>query len=171
MYRQAFGLMFLVAVAAAAGSAQAQETSKQDEMFVMQAASGGMAEVQAGQWAETRSQQQPVKDFAEKMVQAHTANNDELMTLAQSKGISLPAAPLPKDAATLSKLQLITGARFDTTYIRAQISGHEAMESVMEREMKSGSDSDLRAFAQKTLPVVRRHLQMARELTMTAKGG
>jgi predicted outer membrane protein len=34
----------------------------------------------------------------------------------------------------------------------------------MQSEIQSGSDSDLKAFAQKTLPTVQEHLRMAKQV-------
>ena len=38
------------------------------------------------------------------------------------------------------------------------------------KESTGGKDTDAKAFAAKTLPAVRMHLQMAREMTTSMKG-
>jgi putative membrane protein len=44
--------------------------------------------------------------------------------------------------------------------------------SLFEREAKSGKDAELKAFAEKTLPTLKDHLSMVRDLkTKLAKGG
>jgi DNA-binding transcriptional LysR family regulator len=51
-----------------------------------------------------------------------------------------------------------------STYTAGQVTGHQKMELLMESEIQSGSDTDLMAFAEKTLPVVQGHLKMAQQL-------
>ena len=47
------------------------DLSKSDKSFIDKAASGGMAEVQAAQLAQQKSQDSKVKEFADKMVTDH----------------------------------------------------------------------------------------------------
>jgi putative membrane protein len=134
-----------------------------DKRFAEKAAEGGMMEVQAGQIAAQKGEDQKVKDFGQKMVTDHTANNAKLMTLAQSKGITLPTALDTKDQAALDKMQGLSGEKFDKVYLKAQISGHEKMLKLMQMEAKTGKDSDLKSFAAATAPTVQEHLSMAKQ--------
>jgi putative membrane protein len=55
---------------------------------------------------------------------------------------------------------------------RRQIRDHEKTIALFEREAKSGKDAELKAFAEKTLPTLKEHLSMVRDLkTKLAKGG
>jgi putative membrane protein len=155
--------------AGALGCASAHAATPQDTIFVHQAALGGMTEVQAGQLAETKATAPAVKDFAAKMVADHTPNNQELLQLADSKGITPPDALDQRHRRQLAALRAAPASRFDSVYIRTQIAGHEAMEAVMRKEIRSGTDPDLKAFATKTLPVVLSHLQLAEQLAATTK--
>ena len=146
----------------------ADTPSAQDKTFVQQAAEGGMAEVQEGQLASSQAQSDKVKQFGQKMVKEHTENNQELMTLAQKKGLTPAAALDDKHTQEMAMLQKQADASFDHAYIMGQVTGHQAMASVMQTEIQSGSDPDLKAFAQKTLPVVQQHLQMAQQLQGTS---
>jgi putative membrane protein len=38
------------------------------------------------------------------------------------------------------------------------------MTSLLQQEIQSGTDPDVKAFAQKTLPVIQEHLRMAQQL-------
>jgi putative membrane protein len=66
------------------------QMSALDNQFVMDAAHGGMAEVQLGQLALQRSTNPEVKRFAQQMIQEHSRANEELMRLATQKGITPP---------------------------------------------------------------------------------
>jgi putative membrane protein len=138
--------------------------SAEDKIFVQQAAIGGLAEVQEGQLAAAQGGSATVKRFGQQMVDQHTANNQALASLAKAKGISVPATTDATHAADAAALQKTTGAAFDIAYIAGQVTGHQKMELLMESEIQSGSDTDLKAFAEKTLPVVQGHLKMAQQL-------
>jgi putative membrane protein len=136
--------------------------SKADQRFVMKAASGGMAEVQAAQLAQQKSQDDKVKAFAQKMITDHTANNQQLTSLAQQKGVDVPTTLETKDQAQLDKLSKLDGGKFDKAYWKDQVRDHQAMLKLMQGEAKSGKDADLKAFAGQTAPVVQSHLDMAK---------
>jgi putative membrane protein len=138
------------------------DLSKSDKSFVAKAASGGMAEVQAAQLAEQKTQDSKVKEFAEKMVADHTPNNKQLASLAEQKGVEVPAALDSKDQKQLDKLSALDGAKFDKAYLKAQVKDHEAMLKLLQREAKSGKDADLKSFAEQTIPVVQEHLTLAK---------
>src|SRR5215217_83043 len=66
--------------------------ASQDRNFVMDAAMGGMMEVELGRVAAQQGASEAVKQFGQRMVDDHSAANTELMSLASSKGITLPTA-------------------------------------------------------------------------------
>jgi len=128
----------------------------------MKAASAGMAEVQAAQIAQQKSQDPKVKEFAAKMITDHTANNSQLATLAGQKGITVPTALDDKDQAEIDKLNKLNEPKFDKMYMKGQIKDHKSMLTLLQKEAKSGKDSDLKSFSEQTIPVVQSHLDMAK---------
>lgn len=87
-----------------------------DKNFAMKAAASGRAEIDMGQMAARQASNEEVKQFAQRLVDDHLKANSELMQLAQSKGITLPAAVSPgvvdtiNDSATTATGQHISGA-------------------------------------------------------------
>ena len=138
--------------------------SDADTTFINQAALSGMAEVQAGQLAATKAGRPAVKQFAQQMVTDHTPVNQQLMQLAQSKGVTPPADLDPAHQAILARLQRERGATFDRDYMRGQISDHQAAVALFQRESQEGTDPDLKSFAGQTLPTLQQHLAMAQKL-------
>ena len=143
-------------------SSSTAKLSKADEKFVEKAASGGMAEVQAAQLAQQKSQDAKVKEFAQQMITDHTANNQQLTTLAQQKGVTVPTALDDKDQKDIDKLTKLDGKKFDKAYLKAQVKGHEDMLKLMQKEAKNGKDADLKSFADTTSAAVQKHLDMAK---------
>ena len=153
----ATGVLGLSALSASAALSSA------DREFAM-AASGGLAEVQAAQLAEQRAASPQIKQFAQRMITDHTTANTELQQIAKQADISLPAQPTGKDAAEGQKLRGVTGTAFDQAYAQGQLQDHRETVELFQKEASSGQDPALKAFAQKTLPILQQHLQMVEAL-------
>lgn len=139
-----------------------------DATFYKKAAEGGLAEVDAGNLAQQKSNNQSIKDFAAMMVKDHGAANDKLKGIASSKNISLPTSPGIGQMATKAKLDVLSGDTFDKSYIKAMIKDHQQTIALFKKEVTSGQDPDARAFAAATLPTVRSHLKQIRAIAQTA---
>ena len=146
--------------------------SRADRDFFMQAATMGMKEVELSRLAADRATRAEVKEFARRMVEDHTRDNQELMSLAATKGVTLPAAPDAKLRSLLDKMGQRTGADFDRAYLKeAGAPAHEKAVRLFQREASGGSDPDVRAFATAKLPALQEHLSMARGLSGGNRGG
>jgi len=129
-----------------------------DEDFANKAAIGGMAEVALGKLALTKTSNSDIKKFAQMMVDDHGKANDELKQVAQKKNISLPPTVDAEHQAKLDSLGKLSGASFDIAYVNLMVDGHEKTLTLMQDEANNGKDADLKAFAAKTAPVVKTHL-------------
>jgi putative membrane protein len=156
---------------AAIGLAVAADTglSPDDRAFVTKAAQGGLMEVAAGNLAAKRALDPAVKAFGQKMVTDHTAANEKLKSLADSKQMPLPDAVSPEENAALAKLESLVGADFDKTYSQMMVKDHVEDISEFEKEVKQGQDADVKSFAENTLPTLRHHLMLARRLSSQEK--
>jgi len=131
--------------------------------FVKTAAQDGMTEVALGKLALSKSSNTDVKQFAQKMVQDHGQADQQLASLAQSKGLTVPTQLDAKHAAMVKALDAKSGAAFDSSYAAHMVKGHTKAVALFQAASKS-SDPDLAAFAQKTLPTLKEHKQLADNL-------
>lgn len=129
-----------------------------------EAARGGIAEVELGRLAATKAANGEVKRFANMMVKDHSAANAELNDLASKKGVTLPAQMDPANQAKVEELRGKVGAEFDRSYIEAMVEAHEKDVAEFERQSASASDPDVKAFAAKTLPVLKKHLESVKAI-------
>ena len=100
-------LAMLPAAALAQGSMGSQDSmsgpsmgnnlSASDKKFVLDAAKGGMAEVELGKLATEKAASDDVKKFGQRMVDDHTKANDQLKQVAQQEGIQLPTGLSSKE--------------------------------------------------------------------------
>lgn len=146
--------------------------SSTDRKFMMEAAAGGMAEVEMGRLALEKASSEDVKKYAQQMIDDHTKANEELMQLASAKGVQLPSGPDARHMALMEKMRGMSGADFDRMYIKeAGVKDHSKMEKLFMKESTGGRDADARSFAAKTLPAVQMHLRMARDMSGNMMGG
>src|ERR1700761_1998403 len=133
-------------------------TGNPDTAFATKAANGGMAEVALGKLAQEKGMSDKVKKFGSMMVDDHTKANNELMTIAKNKNITLPSAIDADHQKKMDDLSKLSGKDFDKAYVDAMIDGHKKTLDLMNDEAKNGKDPDLKAFAAKTAPTVQMHL-------------
>lgn len=151
-----------------AGGGQSGMTGGQlgstDRKFVMEAAMGGMMEVELGRLAVERASSEGVRQFGQRMIDDHTRANQQLMQIASGLGVTPPAALDAKHTAMVAKMARLSGAEFDRAYIKQMVKDHQKMVALFQREAARGMQPDLRGFASQTLPALQEHLQMARSM-------
>ncbi|HXQ02260.1 MAG TPA: DUF4142 domain-containing protein [Candidatus Udaeobacter sp.] len=152
-------LTLTVAALSVAGAAMGQDSpeakssslSVKDKTFMKKAAKGGMMEVAMGNLAEQNGQSEDVKSFGKRMVTDHSKANDELKSIASKKGVQLPSKePTTKWSS-------------DKAYMDAMVKDHEKDLAEFQEEAKTGSDSDVKKFAEDTAKMVQEHLELAKE--------
>jgi putative membrane protein len=153
----------LAVVSAAAQDGNADRMMQPDSGFMTAAAQGGMAEVEMGKLALQRASNQKVKDFGQHMIDDHTAGNENLKRVASKKGVTLPAEINARQKATMAKLSRLSGAAFDRAYMADMVADHKEDVAEFQREANEGKDTDVKGFAQETLPTLQSHLRMAEE--------
>jgi putative membrane protein len=148
----------------AAGTAS---LDRKDQKFIEKAAAGGMAEVEIGNMAQQKAQNADAKSFGSTLATDHAAANNELKTLAQSKGVTLPTELPKKEQKRIDKLN--KAKDFDKTLAKDGVSDHKHDIKDFQKEARDGKDPDVKAFAAKALPVLQKHLQMAEQLEKELK--
>ena len=145
-------------------TATAQSSAPADSaavMFMTKAASGGMMEVQLGQLAQDQAQNQRVKDFGAMMVRDHGKANDELKSIASSKNVTLSDSLTSEHKHHVTDLQKKKGSAFDKAYMSMMVKDHQKDIQEFEKASNNLSDGEVKAFATRTLPVLKTHLDSA----------
>jgi len=137
--------------------------------FMVKAADGGMEEVQMGKLANEKATNQRVKNFGQMMVEDHSKAGDELKSLASQKNVTLPASMGDDHNKDMQDLNKKKGKDFDKSYMKMMVSDHEKDISEFEKAAKNATDADLKAWAEKTLPVLRKHLDSAKAINISLK--
>ena len=132
-----------------------------DAKFAVTAANGGLLEVQLGKLAKTKATSPQVLEFASMMVDDHSAANKELMDLAGKKVITLPAILDNKTQKEYNDFEKMGKKDFDKAYMDYMVKDHKEDIDEFKKEAENGKDAELKAFANKTIPVLQHHLEMA----------
>lgn len=139
------------------------EPSQADRTFVEKAATGGHAEVSAGETA-AKSDNAAVAAFGREMVADHTKMNDELATLARGIGVTPPESASLMQQAKNAVTGVLPGSTFDRTYAQEQVTAHKETLALLQGEASGGTDPQIKAFAAKYIPIVEQHLAAAEKL-------
>jgi putative membrane protein len=145
-------------------AAQLQVVNNADRAFINKAATDGAAEVELGRLATLRAARPSVRSFGERMVIDHGRSNAELAALAQSKGLALPTLLEPSQQVMRDRLNSLTGADFDRAYMSEMVRDHTEDIAVFERAAEVSADPDIKAWAARSLPMLRDHLALARQV-------
>lgn len=139
------------------------QLSERDQEFLDKAIQSGLAEVAFGQLAEKNARNPAVKDFARRMVEAHTKLDDRLAVLARAKDFS-PPQELEKEWRDLhDNWKPIKGTEFDHLYMRQQVGLHLKIITLYDLEAVKGRDLDIKGFVADTLPELQGYYALARE--------
>ncbi len=158
-------LTLLLAGAAFATHAHARS----DESFMKEAAHAGAAEIEAAKLAQAKARNADVKAFAGAMITDHTKVADELKALAATKNVKLPEGPSMKQKAELKLIDAGDNDKFDERYARNfGVKAHEDTIKLFEEASREAKDPEVKAWATRTLPGLKHHLDMAKALSAAA---
>lgn len=129
--------------------------------FAVKAANGGMMEVKLGEYAAKNAIEKDVKEFGTMMATDHSKANNELKGIAASKNIALPAAVGDDNTKMMNDLMEKKGKDFDKAYMNMMVDDHKGDIKEFEDAADKSKDADMKAFAAKTLPTLKKHLSRA----------
>ncbi len=139
-------------------------TTEDGSDFMMEAASGGMMEVELGRIAQDNSLNPRVKGFGKMMVDDHSKANDEMKSLAVSKNVTLPNSPTEDQMKEINDLKSKKGPEFDKAYMGMMVDDHKKDVDKFQDVSENSKDPDVKAFASKILPTLKVHLDSAKAI-------
>jgi putative membrane protein len=137
--------------------------------FVATASSGNAFEIEAATLALQKAAMPEVKALAQKMLDDHTAAQEELLAVGKSANTDI-AKPAPdgEQQGLLDKLGAADPAGFDAMYLDSQIFAHQRALALF-KGYAEGSEP-LNQYAAKTLPTLQMHYQMVLDLSAKLPG-
>jgi putative membrane protein len=153
------------------GAGAATTLNATDRQFAAMAAVSGLYEVEVSRIAMQRGTLPQVRAYAQAMVDHHSMANTELMQLLAARGMPPPATLPTMFQERLAALSSVNAADFDRMYVQAAgLQDHQMTVAIFQQALPGLSDSGLRAWAQRTLPVIQQHLAGAQALAAGMSG-
>ncbi|QHL88445.1 DUF4142 domain-containing protein [Nibribacter ruber] len=143
------------------------ETTGKDEKagwFVAEAASAGMLEAELGRLASSKANAPQVKALGQTLLNHHTQTNGQLRQIADLKNLMLPTQMGDDQQENYNEVMSKNGPAFDKAYLEGIIQHHKKSIKEYEEMAQEGTDVELKAFASKSLPMLRAHLAQAEQL-------
>jgi putative membrane protein len=159
----AMAATFGLAVAASAAGQEALVNGG-DEKFIKTAAANGLTELMLAELAVQKASKAEVKELAQMLVTDHTAMNDSLKALAESKKVMLSAIIEPSGAAAFQRLEKFFGEAFDDAFLNRMKDSHEKSVTAFKDASEEAKDADVKVFVEKNLPTLQAHLDKVKKL-------
>ena len=140
-----------------------------DKMFVKKAISGNYNEIDASKMALQKSQNDQVKQYAQKMIDDHQKMLDDLHALAGQEKVKFKDEPTSEGKKMAKKLDGLNGAEFDKAYVDGMVKDHKEDVRDFQAEINTGKDQPTKDAAQKSLPIIQDHLQMIQGIQQSMK--
>lgn len=144
--------------------AEREPLSEGTVRFLRSAASGGEMEIELGRIAAQRSEVPRVRGLGERMVEDHTKVSQDLRAVARRQGLMLPQPMNPEHQGEFQRIASLRGRDFDEAYVRHMLTAHERGVAEFERMARDAEEPEVRAFAQRTVPTLREHLERIRQI-------
>jgi len=138
--------------------------AEDDVEFAMDAADGGLLEVQLAELAMSNAGSIEVKDFAQVILKDHATANEELNTIAASKNIVLPTSLSDENRKDFNDLSQKTGLDFDKAYCEYMVKDHKDDIDEFKEEAEKGEDPDIRSWAAGKIATLEHHLALAESM-------
>lgn len=123
------------------------------------------AKINLGELAYNKGADSTVKSFGQMMMVEYQDANKRLDSLAKLRNIpNLPTVMKSADIRMVDSLNALTGASFDSAYIKKQISLHTLSQEVLTSFNDSTKDSDLKEYVTEYLSNVEVHIEKADSL-------
>ena len=145
---------------------QQGQFTAEDREFLTTAIQAGLAEVEFAQLALENAQDEQVRGFAERMVEEHTAANEQLMNLAETAGMAPPTEMDRQHQTLFQQLSELSGGEFDRRYMQGQVEDHRTAVELYSTEATQPR-GPVDALAGQLLPALREHLEMAQQLSQS----
>jgi putative membrane protein len=151
-------------------AARAEEAKKglNDPQIATIALTAHQIDIDRGKLTLKRTKNAEVKQFAEQMVNDHTAGKNEALALAKKLGVTPEESNVTKslkaDAKKTShRLAKEKGGAFDKDYIDSEVAYHQAVIDAIKNTLIPGAQNgELKTLLQNAVPTLEGHLQHAK---------
>jgi putative membrane protein len=155
------GLLSALVLIVPSAQAVTPQLAPQDQQFLEKSHQNNLAEVFAGNLAQSKGECPQVRHLGAELVAHHLELDMDVITVAMRHGVPLSQAPSAEQLAELNEVATKSGREFDLAWLRLQIATHLKAIELGELETRYGQDPDVRHLAAKAAPILQHHLTEA----------
>lgn len=141
--------------------AQDASFSAKDKQFLTDSAQSDMAEMKLAQLALQKSNNADIKDYANQMMTDHQKLEDSSKPVAEKAGVTPPTDVNAMQKKQYSRLEGMSGEKFDQAYVRVNIMDHTKVLKEVQSEEGSTQNSDMKTLSSSADPIVSDHKDKA----------
>lgn len=135
-----------------------------DKAFVKKALEGNIGEIEMGKLALQKSNDDQVKQFAQRMVDDHGKMQDQLKPAAEQMGVKVPDGPSKGQMKSMDKMKALSGDAFDQAYIKDMVKDHKGDDSDFKMEAQSTQNPQLKQLVMQSDQTIESHLQQIEQI-------
>ncbi len=132
--------------------------------FVKTAIRGNIAEIQMGELAEKKGKNPRVQELGKTLVNDHQKAKAQSVELAKKMKIDPPTRPTEDAKETYDRLAKLSGQKFDEEFVEAAVKDHKKDIDAYTEQVEDGKNKQVVEYARETLPVLKKHLELAQKL-------
>ena len=163
-------LAFILTISAASPLAAQATTDLSDPEVAHVAVTANTIDIDAARFAQTRTHNESVRQFAETMIRDHTAVNQQAAALAtrlhvtpKDNAVSQSLVSGANDARKL--LETAQGAAFDRGYMDREVAYHQAVLDALDKLLiPTTENAELKKLLTDVRPAIAAHLEHARQV-------
>jgi len=128
------------------------------------------ADIKNGEQAKSKARSQRVKDFADRMIQDHTAAKNEANHLAETLSLSAQDNETSRSIASTNdamrdSLGKLAGADYDKAYVDNEVAVHEQVLDALDHTLiPNAQNAELKTLLERVRPTIQSHLDHAKQL-------
>jgi putative membrane protein len=135
-----------------------------DKAFVKKALEGNIGEIEMGKLALQKSNDDQVKQFAQRMVDDHGKMQDQLKPAAEQMGVKVPDGPSKGQMKSMDKMKALSGDAFDQAYIKDMVKDHKGDDGDFKLEAQSTQNPQLKQLVMQSDQTIESHLQQIQQI-------
>jgi predicted outer membrane protein len=106
---------------------------------------------------------QDAEDFIKQAIRGNIAEV-QMGELAKDMNVDPPTKPSEEAQETYDRLAKLSGDKFDREFISVAVKDHKKDIEAYSKQAKSGDNKKVAEYADETLPILKKHLDMAQKL-------
>jgi len=140
-----------------------------DKDFLVRSIECNTKEVRLSELADSRSENQKVKDFARTMIQDHKALHEAMAEKAKVLKVAVVGGTERDTRDAVDRLSKLKGADFDREYVKMMVEDHQKAVELHESYSKAATSDELSKCCKDALPKIKAHLEAAKKLQSDLK--